>query len=392
MTAHPTLPKDADRATLIGRLNLSGNAAAPSLVTIKGGEVHELDAGFLTITDILEERDPAAAVRNSKTRLVGKLDDILANTLGERSPSKPMFLAPCDLQAIKATGVTFIASLLERLIEEQTNGEADKAEEARAKIEAEIGTDLSKVVPASPQALELRRILQARGQWSPYLEVGLGPDAELFTKAQPMSSVGTGAEIGIHPQSTWNNPEPEVVLAINSRGEVVGATLGNDVNLRDFEGRSALLLGRAKDNNAACAIGPFLRLFDEHFTMDTVRAADVELVIEGPDGYRLTDTTSMKTISRDPEDIARQSTGANHPNPDGLMLFLGAMFAPTQDRDEPGRGFTHKIGDVVRISSPALGTLVNRVNHSDQAEPWTYGISALIRGLAANARLRSAAE
>src|SRR5690606_27366505 len=105
------------------------------------------------------------------------------------------------------------------------------------------------------------------GVWSQYLEVAIGKDAEIFTKTQPMASVGFGAQIGIHPESHWNNPEPEVVLAVARTGKIRGATLGNDVNLRDYEGRSALLLGEAKDQNASCAIGPFIRLFDETFSL-----------------------------------------------------------------------------------------------------------------------------
>jgi fumarylacetoacetate (FAA) hydrolase family protein len=374
------LPDDAADAALVGRARLPGHPGV-AIITVRGNEVHQLDPELLTITDAMEVENPADYVRNAPPRLVGRVDEMLENTLVKRSPDRPLLLSPCDLQAIKATGVTFIRSLLERLIEEHTNGDPEKADEARAVIEKQIGADLSTIVPGSEQALELRRILQDQGAWSPYLEVGLGRDAELFTKSQPMSAVGTGAEIGIHRDSSWSNPEPEIVLAVNSRSEIVGATLGNDVNLRDFEGRSALLLGRAKDNNASCSIGPFLRLFDRGFTIDDVKAADVEMLIQGPEGFVLTDITSMSTISRDPVEIVRQATGPSHPYPDGLMLYLGAMFAPTKDRDEPGRGFTHKIGDTVRISSPRLGTLINRVNYSDKAEQWTFGLRALIESV-----------
>src|SRR5262249_36517204 len=225
-------------------------------------------------------------------------------------------------------------------------------------------------------------VLIAQKMWSQYLEVGIGPDAEIFTKSQPMWGVGIGAEIGIHPKSEWNNPEPEIVLAVNSRGKTVGATLGNDVNLRDFEGRSALLLGKAKDNNASCAIGPFVRLFDEHFTVDDVRGCELAMRVDGPDGFALTGSSAMAMISRDPLDLVGQAIGPNHQYPDGLMLFLGTMFAPTKARLAPGQGFTHVVGDVVTVATPLLGALVNLVNRSDRIDKWTFGTRALLESLA----------
>jgi fumarylacetoacetate (FAA) hydrolase family protein len=278
--------------------------------------------------------------------------------------------------------VTFVASMLERVIEEQARGNPALAESVRKEVVAVIGDDLSKVRPGSPDALKLKEVLVARKLWSQYLEVGIGPDAEIFTKSQPMSAVGTGAEIGIHPKSEWNNPEPEIVLVVNSRGETVGATLGNDVNLRDFEGRSALLLGKAKDNNASCAIGPFIRLFDAQFGIDEVRRAELSMKVVGPEGFQLSGSSNIAMISRDPLDLVEHAIGPNHQYPDGLVLFLGTMFAPTQDRHGPGLGFTHMVGDVVAIATPTLGTLVNRVNTSDRIEPWRYGAGALMRDLA----------
>jgi len=291
-------------------------------------------------------------------------------------------LAPCDLEALKASGVTFVSSMLERVIEEQARGDPAKAEGVRRAIVSVIGENLRAVKPGSSEAAKLKEVLVAQGVWSQYLEVGIGPDAEIFTKAQPMSAVGLGADIGIHPQSAWNNPEPEIVLAVNSRGRTVGATLGNDVNLRDFEGRSALLLGKAKDNNASCAIGPFIRLFDDRFTIDDVRKAHLTLHIEGDDGFVLDGESSMSQISRDPLDLVSHAIGPNHQYPDGLMLFLGTMFAPTKDRHGPGQGFAHELGDIVTIATPTLGALVNRVERSDRIAPWTFGVSALMRNLA----------
>ena len=311
------------------------------------------------------------------------LAEMVANSAWNRgNNAQPWFLAPCDLQAIKASGVTFVSSMLERVIEEQARGDPAKAESVRKAIVAVIGDDLSGIRPGSPEAVRLRDVLIGQNAWSQYLEVGIGADAEIFTKAQPMSAVGLGAEIGVHPQSKWSNPEPEIVLAVNSRGCTVAATLGNDVNLRDYEGRSALLLGKAKDNNASCAIGPFIRLFDESFTIDTVRGCELAMRVDGPDGYALEGQSSMAMISRDPLDLVGQAIGANHQYPDGLMLFLGTMFAPTQDRLGPGQGFTHVMGDIVTVATPALGALVNRVNRSDRIPPWTFGAGALMRSLA----------
>ena len=375
------LPADAAQAVLIGRAWVPGTGAV--LVRLAPDGVYDLSALAPTCSQLLELPDPAAAVRAHQAPRIADTAAVLANSgCDARVDDLPWLLAPCDLQAIKAAGVTFVASMLERVIEEQTRGDPAKAEAARAAVVAVIGDDLAAVKPGSPDAQRLKQVLIAQGMWSQYLEVGIGPDAEIFTKSQPMSAVGTGAEIGIHPASEWNNPEPEVVLAVNSRGEVKGATLGNDVNLRDFEGRSALLLGKAKDNNASCAIGPAIRLFDAHFTIADVRRCDLAMRVIGPEGFVMEGSSSLSMISRDPLDLAGQAIGANHQYPDGFVLFLGTMFAPTQDRHGPGQGFTHSVGDLVAISTPSLGTLVNRVNTSDRIAPWTYGSVALMRDLA----------
>jgi fumarylacetoacetate (FAA) hydrolase family protein len=384
LTPERCLPADHERAVLVGRAWLPG-AGGPAVVLVAEGDVVDLSPVAATCSQLLDLDDPLDAIRSADALpRIGTLNHVLANSACDaRNESRPWLLAPCDLQAIKAAGVTFVVSLLERVIEEQARGDGAKAEGLRRSIRSVIGASLHDIRPGSPDAMRLKDVLIAQGVWSQYLEVGIGPDAEVFTKAQPMSAVGTGAEVGIHPQSDWSNPEPEVVLAVNGAGRVVGATLGNDVNLRDFEGRSALLLGKAKDNNASCAIGPFIRLFDEHFGIDDVRAADVALHVGGTDGFALTARSSMSEISRDPLDIVRQAVGPHHQYPDGFVLFLGTMFAPTLDRVTPGKGFTHLVGDVVAVTTPRLGALVNRVNHTDKIAPWAFGTMALMKSLAA---------
>jgi len=379
------LPRDAERACLVGRVWLPD--VGPALVTVRDGALHDLSSLAPTASDLLELDDPPAAIRAAlqagRATQVAALGAVLANSWEPtRDASKPWLLAPCDLQALKASGVTFVASLLERVIEEQARGDASRAESIRRALGTVLGENLSGIVPGSQQAAQVKDVLLQQGAWSQYLEVGIGPDAEVFTKAPVMAAVGAGAEVGIHPKSAWNNPEPEIVLAVDSRGRTVGAALGNDVNLRDFEGRSALLLGKAKDNNASCAIGPFIRLFDDAYGIDDVRHCEVALRVDGPDGFVLEGSSSLAKISRDPLDLVGQVIGPNHAYPDGFLLFLGTMFAPVKDRHGPGQGFTHVVGDVVRISTPALGALVNRVAHSDQAARWSFGIGALMRNLA----------
>jgi fumarylacetoacetate (FAA) hydrolase family protein len=383
LTSQDCLPHDAERAMLIGRMWLPD--VGPTLVAHRAGGLYDLSELAPTASELLELAQPATAVREALAHepRIAELDTVLANSAAAtRDASQPWLLAPCDLQAIKASGVTFVASLLERVIEEQARGDASKAEAIRTSLATVLGDNLAGIVPGSEAAARVKHLLIEQGAWSQYLEVGIGPDAEIFTKGPVLSAVGCGADVGLHPRSQWNNPEPEIVLAVNSRGETVGATLGNDVNLRDFEGRSALLLGKAKDNNASCAIGPFIRLFDEHYGIDDVRRCDVALQVQGPEGFKLDGVSSLAKISRDPLDLVRQAIGPHHAYPDGLMLFLGTMFAPTQDRHGPGQGFTHVVGDVVRIATPQLGCLVNRVTTSDQAERWSFGIGALMRNLA----------
>ncbi|AMJ62270.1 fumarylacetoacetate hydrolase family protein [Bosea sp. PAMC 26642] len=382
LTPANTLPADAASATLVGRAWLP-DVAGPAVVVLREGQLMDISRTFPTTRDLCEAKDPAGAAKAASGTPIGPLADILANTpVDARDARRPWLLSPLDLQAVKAAGVTFAVSMLERVIEEKARGNPAAAVAIREEIGKLIGDDLSKLKPGSPEAMHLKEVLIKQGAWSQYLEVGIGPDAEIFTKAPSMSSVGTGYDAGLHPASTWNNPEPEVVLIVASTGIIVGATLGNDVNLRDVEGRSALLLGKAKDNNASATVGPFIRLFDSGFTLDHVRNTTVTLTVEGEDGFRLEGSSSIAKISRDPADLAGQMLNANHQYPDGAALYLGTMFAPIQDRDTPGGGFTHKQGDIVTIAAPELGALVNRMRRCDACEHWTFGTSHLMRNLA----------
>ncbi len=360
----------------------SPEAEGPILVTIREGRVLDITSKeAATVRDLLERDDPAAFLRDAQGRDVGALEQLL--DIRQFDLSRLHLLAPIDLQAIKACGVTFARSMIERVIEERAAGNPDRAASIRDKVAEIIGTSLRDLRAGSEAAQKVKAALIEENLWSQYLEVGIGPDAEVFTKAQVLSAVGTGADVGLHPSSRWNNPEPEVVLVVDSEGVVKGATLGNDVNLRDVEGRSALLLGKAKDNNASCAIGPFVRLFDQTYSIDDVRNAELDLHVAGEDGFVLRGKSSMKEISRDPLELVAQTRGRHHQYPDGFVLFLGTLFAPVEDRGTPGHGFTHQIGDVVTICNDKLGALVNRVMLSTECTPWTYGASHLMRSLAA---------
>ena len=366
------LPQDWREALLLGRADLGDG---PTPILVREGRVLDVSTFAPTTSAFMEKWN--GTVPDGKD--LGDITSLDFQPVWVRDSGRKL-LAPVDLQCVKAAGVTFAVSAVERVIEERAQGKPEKALAIREALSARVGTDLKAVVPGSPEAVKLKAALIADGLWSQYLEVAIGPDAEVFTKAPPLSSVGWGAYVGVRTQSTWNNPEPEVVIACDRAGRALGATLGNDVNLRDYEGRSALLLGKAKDNNAASAVGPFIRLFDSHFTIDHVRNAVVELEIQGQDNYRLEGTSTMAEISRDPLELVRQ-TLSEHQYPDGFVLFLGTLFAPTQDRDEPGLGFTHKEGDLVRVFTPRLGVLENRVTTCKAAPPWTFGISDLMRNL-----------
>lgn len=360
-------------------------------MTVRGDEVIDLSPLAATVSSLLERPDALEIVKNHQGGTSWPLAEVLAATTNP-ADAVPRFLAPVDLQVLKAAGVTFVRSMLERVIEERADGDPTRAEEVRAKVGAIVQGHISNLKPGSAEAAEVKRVLQAEGLWSQYLEVGIGPDPEIFTKAPVLSAVGLGADIGVLARSAWNNPEPELVLVVDSRGNPVGATLGNDVNLRDFEGRSALLLTEAKDNNASCAIGPFLRLFDDGFSLADAKATEIALDITGPDGFELHGVNPVSEISRELEDLVSHAFGPHHRYPDGFALFTGTMFAPTEDRDQPGEGFTHKVGDVVRISSPRLGALTNVVNTAEDADDWAFGITALMENLAARGLLGSRTE
>jgi len=386
LTPGDILPVDGDSSRLIGRV-WSASESGPCVVLIDGQQVRNVNCLSPTVSGLLDREDLLNALNAVDSfPVLAALDDLLPDESGSPGLAGEL-LAPSDLQPIKAAGVTFAQSMLERVIEEQVKGDPSKAAAIRARLLPVVGESLRGVQAGSEKAAEIKILLQEMELWSQYLEVGIGPDAEIFTKAPPMAAVGAGHEIGIHPISNWNNPEPEVVLAVSSRGQIVGATLGNDVNLRDVEGRSALLLGKAKDNNASCAIGPFIRLLDTTFTMTALEQLEVSLRVEGEDGFSVEGISPMKEISRSPSDLVSQTLNRNHQYPDGVMLFLGTMFAPTQDRRGPGTGFTHEIGDRVKISAPELGCLINWVRRTDDILPWTFGARALMENLAARGLL-----
>ncbi|OAE36846.1 Fumarylacetoacetate Hydrolase [Agrobacterium tumefaciens] len=369
------LPDDFENALLVGRV-WSKSEDGPCPVLLKGGVLYDLTSLAPTMSELLEKTDLVTQLADTAAFVaLGALDAFLDGSAGE-------LLAPNDIQAVKAAGVTFADSMLERVIEEQAKGDPLRAQEIRGRLAPVLGDNLKGLEAGSEKAAEVKKLLQEMGLWSQYLEVGIGPDAEIFSKAQAMASVGCGALIGVHPKSQWNNPEPEVVLAITSDGRIVGATLGNDVNLRDFEGRSALLLSKAKDNNASCAIGPFIRLFDGNFTIEDVKKSQISLLVEGEDGFTMTGVSPMEAISRTPENLASQLLNRNHQYPDGAVFFLGTMFAPVKDRHGPGLGFTHSKGDRVEISTPKLGKLINWVTTTDECPEWTFGTAALMRNLA----------
>ena len=382
------LPEDAERAILVGRAWVPGDHPGPSPVIIRGADVVDISDTFPTMSELLNTESIESKMDDLNGTKIGVIDSLLENSVWHSQDKKhPYLLAPVDLQAVKACGVTFAQSMLERVIEERAKGDPSAAQGIRNDIQKVIGLNLESIIPGSSEAEQLKEVLIEKDMWSQYLEVGIGPDAEVFTKAQPMSVMGIGAQIGILEKSEWNNPEPEITLAVNARGKILGATLGNDVNLRDIEGRSALLLGKAKDNNASAAIGPFIRLFDENFSLDDVRMAELSLMVRGLDQFTLHGRSSMSKISRDVADLVDETIGRHHQYPDGFCLMTGTLFAPSEDRDKIGGGFTHKVGDTVQISTPTLGALVNEVELSENIEPWEFGAGALMKNLAARGLL-----
>jgi len=375
MTARQILPLDADAALLVGRV-WDPESGGPRVVSVRGEAVFDHTPEVATVSELMDLEDPSQLLASTRTAPKWELAELVNASLAQDG-ERAHLLSPIDLQVVKACGVTFVDSMIERVIEERCSGDFQQAAAVRESVLGVLGADIASVQPGSAQARQVKEVLTAQGMWSQYLEVGLGPDPEVFTKAPVLASVGFGARIGIPSFSSWNNPEPELVLVVDSRGRVRGATLGNDVNLRDVEGRSALLLGMAKDNNASCAIGPFIRLFHGGFNLENLRNEDITLTVQGTDGYRLEGQNSLARISRPFEELVGAAFGKHHQYPDGFALFTGTLFAPTQDREVEGMGFTHKPGDTVTISSSCLGSLVNTTGTTEDLPPWTFGIRDL---------------
>ncbi len=347
------------------------------------------------MADLLERENPAddvaARCADRGNGQAWNLADVLLATASEADRrrgsagavpiDKPVLLSPVDLQVLKAAGVTFVRSMLERVIEERVGGDPRRAAEIREQLGETLGASIQDIEPGSEEALAALDVLRENGMWSQYLQVGLGTYPEVFTKGAVLSSVGHAWDVGVAGISSWNNPEPELVLVVDSAGTARGATLGNDANLRDIEGASALLLPLAKDNNASAALGPFIRLFDAEFGLEQAAQTTITMRIDGEDGFELEATAPQAEISRPVTDLIASTINRRHQYPDGLVLFCGTPFAPTKDRDAPGMGFTHHDGDLVSISSPDLGTLVNTVTPSESAPVWDFGIRDLIRSL-----------
>ena len=368
--------------TFVGRV-LDPAVGGPAPVRIDADGVHDLSRTFATMRAITESEDPASAVWNTPGERLCSVDELVENSWHRGSRSdRARLLCPFDLHAIKAAGVTFVTSMIERVIEERALGDMASAAAVRIALAHLVEGTLASLRPGSPEAAEVRRVLIAEGLWSQYLEVGIGPDAEIFTKAPVLASVGYGAQVGILESSAWNNPEPEMVIAVSSSGGAVGASLGNDVNLRDIEGRSALLLPRAKDNNASCAIGPWIRLFDETYGLDDAANATIELTVSGTDDFALEAHAHVSEISRSIPELVSQLIGPHHQYPDGAALFLGTPFAPVMDRDSLGAGFTHHVGDVATIATASIGALINEVDTSENCPPWRYGLHDFMFDLA----------
>ncbi|SEB54649.1 Fumarylacetoacetate (FAA) hydrolase family protein [Paramicrobacterium humi] len=371
------LPADAAAALLVGRV-WDAATGGPRPVRVDGEDVYDLFPVAPTVAALLERPDPVADLLAVTGSPRWQLSELLAATFAE-DQHRSQLLTPVDLQVVKACGVTFVDSMIERVIEERCAGDPTRAASIRQSLTTVLSAEIGDIEPGTVEADRVKHVLLKEGLWSQYLEVGLGPDPEVFTKAPVLASVGTGARIGVASFSDWNNPEPELVLIADSRGQARGCTLGNDVNLRDVEGRSALLLGMAKDNNASSAIGPFIRLFHDSFALEDAREERLQLRVTGAaDGYELVGENNVARLSRSFERLLSATHGDHHQYPDGFALYTGTLFAPVQDRGAPGEGFTHRLGDQVNISSEHLGALINEVGAAEQLPRWEFGIRSLM--------------
>jgi len=255
--------------------------------------VLNLDAEVPSLAAILESDDPQA---------------VASSRHGDRLPLDSVdILAPIDEQEVWAAGVTYKRSQTARM------------EESEAAA-------------------------------SCYDRVYASPRPELFLKATPNRVAGPGQPVRIRVDAEWNVPEPELTLVINSRKQLVGYTVGNDMSSRDIEGENPLYLPQAKVYNQCCGLGPWITLVDAFPPRDEARIR-LEIRRDGTSVFQ--GETCLDQMARTSEDLI-QWLGRDNDFPHGVFLLTGTGIVPDSD-------FTLLAGDIVDISIDGIGTLTNPV-------------------------------